>query len=260
MTLTEEHFLIRDPQRRVNPFSISPKVNGYAFSYKDDVIQPREVDGVRLMPATLLQHQMAYEQSLKFREGINLNKGFHSSVCANVIINNPESKGSPVFVDRPAGFVYDEDKRLWTIKEGPDTRFYTRQDGFEMPDDGWYVPILIDPSTPAKGLMLYHHRTGMPLETISESDREKAVNLLVPYLQQTWNIDKPIAREFAQREISFFQKRNILDEVVTSVDYLSSWCSKGPRCVGVFDNPRYRCANDVVHFCREYEQEKSANV
>ena len=221
MTLRKNFVRVEDPKGRIQPFYVTPEISDFGVVYKEGA--------TRLTAPTLLQVQLAYELVPKVRDFIVSKKPYSTEVCANAVINSK----SPVFVERPAGFVYDEDKEIWKIEEGQNTKVYTKKDGFEMPNNGWYVPV--PASSESQELMLYHPKTGMPLRTLPANQKGKAVELLVPYLQQIWNLEEPEARELAEREISFFLKKDQLDGDASLVRRVRSrYCGDGPRSVDAY--------------------------
>ena len=135
-----------------------------------------------LSVVTLRMFQGVYTHAQQIRSSLRINNAGDSEIFANVIIYRPESEGGPIFVDGPESFfLADKRKKLWASEGGA---LYTKSDGFELPYQGIQVPVLIDPSVPSKGYMVFHPETGMPLETFAIEEREKALNLWERYLEQ----------------------------------------------------------------------------
>jgi len=174
------YVLVKDPAGRLGEFAVNPLVTNGIVRYSDAATHADNV--------TLLQDVLAYEQSSEIRDiqakrARYVRKGRSSSiVCANAIIDEPSGA---IFVERPGEFVYDEASDCWSVEEGPNTKFYRKSDGFVMPKDGYAVPVPAGDGT-AK-LMLYHPDTGMPFKTVR--NRVRAVELLVCYLHQIWDMD-----------------------------------------------------------------------
>jgi len=183
----------------VADFRANPRITQFGIEYRKGAVRKDSI--------TLLMEQLAHDKSRAVRNFITDNYSASDIVCANALINNPESEGGPIFVERPAGFVQDKKTDLWKIKEGENTKLYTKADGFEMPKQtGWYVPVPTGDGT--SKLMLYHPLTGMPLETTQ--NRDKAEKRLAPYLMQVRGINERVAKELASDEISRLWKHHIL--------------------------------------------------
>jgi len=214
--------------KNVRDFKASPIITQFGIEYKKGAVRKDAV--------TLLMEQLTYDQSQDVRDFIKDNYPKTDVVCTNAVINDKE----PVFVERPAEFVKDKKTGLWKIKEGKDTKLYTKADGFELPEKSgeWYIPVPTDGDT--KKLMLYHPLTGTPLATTDNFD--KAVKSLIPYLKQIWgeqlaNMNDEKIEELAKYEISRFFRRDTLDGDASAVRRVCSGYYVGPRVVGCSGNP-----------------------